>query len=68
MNAELKQQTAQQTARKPNTIALACRAARDVRDAEAIYQALVEDNERRKARGLPTFEPSYLLAYKILRQ
>jgi hypothetical protein len=38
------------------------------RDTEAMFRALVADNERRRANGLPTFEPSYELAAKIMRQ
>jgi hypothetical protein len=38
------------------------------RDIEATYQLLVKDNERRIARGLPPFEPSYELAEKIVRK
>lgn len=43
------------------------KAATEARDAEAMYQALVADNARRKARGLPTFEPSYELAAAAIR-
>ncbi len=43
------------------------KAACEARDAEAMYQALVEDNARREARGLPTFEPSYELAVAAIR-
>lgn len=32
------------------------------RDTEAWYQWLVQNNEQRRARGLPEFEPSYELA------
>ena len=35
------------------------------RDVEGTFQSLVADNNRRAALGLPTFEPSYELAYKI---
>ena len=38
------------------------KAATEARDAESMYQALVDDNVRREERGLPTFEPSYKLA------
>lgn len=38
------------------------------RDAEALYQELIENNERRKERGLPEFTPSLELAYKILKK
>ena len=38
------------------------------RDTEAMFQFLVQDNERRKVRGLPPFEPSYELAEKIVRR
>lgn len=41
------------------------KAAHVARDAQAIYKDLAEDNNRRAARGLPTFEPSYELAYQI---
>ena len=37
------------------------------RDTEAMYQSLVADNERRKARGLPEFTPSYEAAERIIR-
>lgn len=37
------------------------------RDTESLYQHLVAENERRKAAGLPTFEPSYDLAEKIAK-
>lgn len=43
-------------------------AAHNDRDAAALYNALVLDNERRKARGLPTFEPSIELAEKIINK
>lgn len=43
------------------------KAATKARDAEAMYHALVDDNSRRKARGLPTFEPSYELAIAAIR-
>jgi hypothetical protein len=46
--------------------AQSCRQAQDERDVQAIYDALVEDNERRVTYGLPTFEPSYELAKAIL--
>jgi hypothetical protein len=36
------------------------------RDTESMYHALVEDNNRRIARGLPPFEPSYELARAIV--
>jgi len=42
------------------------KAAHKARDAKAMYQYLVEDNNRRKERGLPTFEPSYELAVAII--
>lgn len=38
----------------------------DARDTESMFHLLVADNESRKARGLPTFEPSYALAASIL--
>lgn len=47
--------------------AQAFRQRQDQRDAEEIYQGLVDDNENRKAYGLPTFEPSMELAEKIIR-
>ena len=37
------------------------------RDASAMLAELEKDNERRKARGLPTFEPSMELAISIIR-
>ena len=42
-------------------------AAHDARDAEALFQALIDDNACRAARGLPTFEPSYELALAAVR-
>jgi hypothetical protein len=36
------------------------------REVEAMFQALVADNENRRQRGLPTFEPSYETAKKAL--
>lgn len=44
------------------------KAAHVARDAEAMYQALVDDNENRMERELPTFEPSYELAQKIVER
>lgn len=43
------------------------KAATEARDSEAMYQALVTDNSRREALGLPTFEPSYKLAVAAIR-
>ena len=43
------------------------KAATEARDAEAMYRALVDDNARRAASGLPTFEPSYELAVAAIR-
>lgn len=43
------------------------KAATEARDAEAMYQYLVDDNARREARGLPTYEPSYELALAAVR-
>ena len=42
------------------------KAAWRARDSKAMHQCLVEDNNRRKERGLPTFEPSYELAVAII--
>ena len=39
----------------------------DASDIEAMYQELVKDNDLRVARGLPSFEPSYELATKIVK-
>ena len=44
------------------------KAACAARDTEATYRYLVDDNARRAARGLPTYEPSYELAAAIVRQ
>lgn len=37
------------------------------RDVESTFQSLIENNEGRRARGLPTFLPSYQLAENIVR-
>lgn len=39
----------------------------EARDTEAMYQELVENNNRRIANGLPPFEPSYKLALAAIR-
>lgn len=46
--------------------AKAFKARQHARDVEAIFRALVEDNERRRQRGLPEFTPSYELAENII--
>jgi len=43
------------------------RTATEARDAGAIYKYLVDDNARREARGLPTYEPTYELALAAVR-
>ena len=40
----------------------------EARDSEALFQALVDDNEVRIQQGLPGFEPSYELAIAAIKR